>query len=109
MVVRATDGGEHPDGVTIAAKLFAIDRAVFMKALHAQPNRPLTGTAAENSERLRRAMLDLRQVVPEDYFSKWAHEHLPRIEESPLDILQGENGFKEFVELIEGIVHGDFA
>jgi hypothetical protein len=29
--------------------------------------------------------------------------------ESPLDILKGNNGYEEFVRLVEGIIHGDFA
>jgi hypothetical protein len=54
-------------------------------------------------------MLGLRRVIPEEFFPKWGHMPLPRITESPLDILRGNNGFEEFVNLIEGIVRGDFA
>lgn len=48
-------------------------------------------------------MLELRETIPEEFFSDWAHTLLPGIAESPLDILVGDDGFEEFVRLIEGI------
>lgn len=51
----------------------------------------------------------LRRIIPEEFFAKWAHQHLPRTDISPLDVLQGENGFDEFVSLLESIVAGDFS
>jgi hypothetical protein len=98
-----------PDGLTIAGHLFKIDRSVFERALLIEPGRPLPPEANERAERLRAAMLDLRQVIPEEFFSVWAHRLLPGIAESPLDILVGNDGFEKFVRLTERIIHGDFA
>ena len=99
----------EPDGLTIAAYLFEIERSVFERALSVESGRPLPPEANERAERLRAAMLELREVIPEEFFSKWAHALLRGIAESPLDILVGDDGFEEFVRLIEGITHGDFS
>jgi hypothetical protein len=74
-----------------------------------ESGRPLPSEANERAERLRAAMLELRQIIPEEFFSDWAHTSLPGIAESPLDILVGNDGFEKFVRLIERIIHGDFA
>jgi hypothetical protein len=82
---------------------------VFDRALSAETSKSFSFQTNEGADRLRTAMLELRQVIPEEFFSKWAHTPLPHISESPLDILRGSNGFEEFVCLIEGIARGDFA
>src|SRR5580698_4110254 len=99
----------EPDGLAIAANLFEIERSAFERALFLEYGRPLPPEANECAERLRAAMLDLREVIPEEFFPLWSHTLLPGIAESPLDILVGKGGFEEFVRLIEGITHGDFA
>jgi hypothetical protein len=99
----------RPDGLAIAVALFKIEPSVFLKALHIQANEPISRETGKRIERLRRAILGLRQVIPQEFFTKWAHQQLPRTDQSPLGILEGDNGFDEFVGLIEGIIHGDFS
>lgn len=103
------DVGRHKDGLTLASNLFKIERPIFERALSKETLHSSSPEPNEGAERLRNAMLGLRRVIPEEFFPKWGHMPLPRITESPLDILRGNNGFEEFVNLIEGIVRGDFA
>jgi hypothetical protein len=98
-----------PRNLIIVARLFAIDPQDFVEALHALPQQAAASTTPKSVKRLLKASLGLRHVIPEEFIPRWAHERLPHIAESPLDILKGDNGYEEFVRLVEGIIHGDFA
>jgi hypothetical protein len=92
-----------------AALLFELDRSVFLLALHVAPDKPLSHEARASLEQLGDALCTLRRIVPDEVLPRWVTRNLPNHYESPLDILKGEDGFREFLRLIESINHGDFA
>jgi len=100
-------GGEQL--LTAAASLFGFEPSAFSDALGLQLREPTSRETQSRLVRLRKALLGFRKVLPDVYCPRWAHDKLPRWSESPLDILQGANGFDEFVHLLEGIARGDFA
>jgi hypothetical protein len=95
-----------PDGLAVASRLFQVEPAVFLRALHVAP---VPAEAKQSLKQLRDALWRLRSIVPDEVLPRWIVTKLPRHLESPLDILNGENGFTEFLRLIDSINHGDFA
>lgn len=109
---RLSDRGRHSDEqqeIKKVARLYDIEPSIFTQALHIKTGWALSQKAALNLERLVEASREFRNVIPDEYIPKWAHQTLPRLAKSPKDILGEENGLEHFVSLIEGIVNGDFA
>jgi len=100
---------DETDPLIVAASQFKVEPSVFLRALHIAPDAPPSAEARHSLERLRSALWSLRWVVPDDVLPEWFLKKLPLHTESPLEILEGENGFAEFLRLIESINRGDFA